>query len=40
MLEELEDKIMCTVDHWLYHIIGGFVTKFAVNTSVNYNEEE
>jgi len=26
------------VNHWLDHIIGGFVIEFAVDTSVNYNE--
>ena len=37
-LEALEDKITCVVDHWLDHIIGGFITKFMVENSVSYNE--
>ena len=39
-LEALEDNIMCVVDHWLDQIIGGFVTEFAVDTSVSYGEVE
>ena len=36
-LEAFEDKIACTVDHWLDCIIGGVVTEFMVNTSVSYS---
>ena len=39
-LEALEDKIMRVVYHWLDHIIVGFITKFAVDTSVTYSEAE
>ena len=39
-LEALDDKIARVVDHWLDHIIGGFVTGFAVDTLVSYNEVE
>jgi len=39
-LEALEDQIMCTIDHWLNWVIGGFITEFAVDTSVNYSEAE
>ena len=39
-LEASEDKIVHTVDHWLDRIIGGFITKFAVDTSVSYSEAE
>jgi len=39
-LEALEDKIVCTVDHWLDRIIGGFFTEFVVDTSVSYSEVE
>lgn len=39
-LEAIEDKITHAVDHWLDHIIGGLVTKFTVDTSVNYNDAE
>ena len=39
-LEASEDKIVCVVDHWLDCVIRGFVTKFAVDTSVSYIEVE
>ena len=39
-LEASEDKIMCAIDHCLDRIIGGFITKFTVDTSVSYNEAE
>jgi len=39
-MEASEDKITYAIDHWLDHIIGGFVTKFAVGTSLNYNKAE
>lgn len=39
-LEAFEDKIVHAIDHWLDHIIGGFVIEFAVDTSVSYNEAE
>ncbi len=28
------------VDHWLGHVIGGFVTEFVVNISIIYSEVE
>ena len=31
-LEASEDKIAHTVDHWLDHVIGGFVTEFSIDT--------
>jgi len=34
-LEESKDKIMCVVGHWPDRIIGGFITEFAVDTSVS-----
>ena len=37
-LEASEDKIACSVDHWLDRIIGGFMTEFVVDTSVSYSE--
>ena len=37
-LEASEDHIAATVDHWLDRIIGGFITEFAVDTSVSYSE--
>jgi len=39
-LEASEDKIAHAVDHWLDHIVGGFVIKFVVDTSVSYSEAE
>jgi len=39
-LEASEDKVTCTVDHWLDHIIGGFIIEFMVDTSVNHNDAE
>lgn len=39
-LEVPRDKITHAIDHWLDHIIGGFVTKFMVDTLVSYNEEK
>ena len=35
ILEASKDKIACAVDHWLNQIIGGFITKFIVDTSVS-----
>ena len=35
-----KDKSMHVVDHWLNCIIGDFVTEFAVDTLVSYNESE
>lgn len=39
-LEASEDKISRDVYHWLDLIIGGFITKFAVDTKVSYSEAE
>ena len=39
-LEASEDKIVHVVDHQLNRIIGGFVTEFAVDTSVIYSKAE
>ena len=39
-LEALGDKIAQVVDHWLDQIIGGFITEFAVDTSISYGEAE
>lgn len=36
-LEAFEDRFFCATDHWLDHIIGGFATKFMVDTLVSYN---
>ena len=39
-LEASEDKIAWAMDHWLDWIIGGFTTKFAMDTNVSYDEAE
>ena len=39
-LEASEHNIAHAVDHWLDQIIGGFITEFAVDTSVSYSEAE
>ena len=39
-LEASKDKIVRIVDHLLHQTIGGFITDFLVDTSVNYNEAE
>ena len=37
-LEASKDKIACAIDHWLNHIIGGFINEFVVDTLANYSE--
>ena len=37
-LEASEDKITHVIDHWLDHVIGGFLFEFAVDTPVKYSE--
>ena len=39
-IEAIEDKIACTVVHWLDRVIGGFITEFAIDTTVSYSEVE
>ena len=39
-LEASKGKIARIADHWLDHVIGGFVTKFAIDTSVSYSKAE
>ena len=39
-IEASKDKIGCIVDNLLDRIIGGFITKFKVDTTVNYSEAE
>ena len=39
-LEASEDKITRVVDHWLDQIIGGFITKFTVDTTMSYRKVE
>ena len=39
-IEASEDKIARAIDDWLDRIIGGFITKFAVDMIVSYNEVE
>jgi len=40
ILEASNAKIMHVVNHWLDHVIEGFVIEFTVDTSVNYSEAE
>lgn len=39
-LEASEDKIACIVDHLLDRVIGGFITKFTIDTTMSYSEAE
>ena len=39
-LEASENKIARVVNHWLDRIMGGFVTRFVVDTSVRCSEME
>ena len=39
-LEASEDKIAMAVDHWLDWVIGGFITEFAIDTTISYSEAE
>ena len=39
-LEAFEDKIAQVVDHWLDRIIGGFITEFVIDKTINYSEVE
>jgi len=39
-LEASRDKIVRVVYYWLNQIIGGFITEFAIDTSVSYKEAE
>lgn len=39
-LEALEDKIMRVVGHWLDQTIGGCITEFVIDTTMNYSEAE
>lgn len=39
-LEASEDKITRAVDHWLDQIRRGFITEFAIDTTVSYSEVE
>ncbi len=40
ILEASEDKIARVVGHWLDRIIRGFITEFAVDTTVSHNKIE
>jgi len=39
-LEATKDRRADAVDHWLDRIIGGFITEFAIDTTVSYSEAE
>lgn len=36
----LENNSMQCFDHWIDHIIGGFVTKLMIDTAINSSEAE
>lgn len=38
--EDLENKIVRDVDHWIDSIMGGFITEFVIDTSTDYSEVE
>lgn len=38
-LEATEDRLVHAY-HWLYRLIGGFITQFTIDTTVSYNEAE
>ena len=37
-LEQLDNKITHAVDHWIDHLLGGFVTKFSIDQFVSYSK--
>lgn len=39
-IEASEYTIVQSVDHWLDWIIGGFITKFVIDTTMRYSEAE
>lgn len=39
-LEASEDNLTREMDHWLDRIIGGFITKFVIDTTMSYIEAE
>lgn len=39
-LEGSENKIARAIDYWIDSILGGFITKFTIDTSVSYSEFE
>ena len=39
-IEASYDKITRAMDHWLDPIIGGFITEFSVDITINYSEAD
>ena len=39
-LEAIEDRIVRAVDHRLDQIIGGFITKYTIDTTVSHSKEK
>ena len=35
-LEKLDNKITRTVDHWINHLLGGFVTEFSIDQFLSF----
>lgn len=39
-LRKIDNTIARVVNYWIENIIGGFITKFVIDTSVSYSEDE
>ena len=39
-VEKFDNKITRTVDHWIDHLLGGFLTEFSIDQFVSYSEAE
>jgi hypothetical protein len=39
-LQQVDNKLTCTIDFWLDSIVVGFITKFAIDTSMSYTAIE
>jgi len=37
-MEGSENKVVKVFNYWIYSILGGFITEFAIDMSSNYNE--
>ena len=39
-VEKFDNKSIRAVDHWIDHLLGGFVTEFSIDQFVSYSEAE
>jgi len=39
-LKETENKVARGIDYWIDSILGYFITKFVIDTSISYGEDE